>query len=100
MDAKQLIEAAGGRKAVMGLTGLKRARISQWCTENYIPAPWVLLFKSKFPAIRKAKLALSETYHKKQKTVVQNSNAAEFFLVENKQTGVRTVGNMNSEEQK
>lgn len=74
MDAKQLIEAAGGRNAVMKLTGLKRARISQWCTENYIPTAWVLFFKSKFPVIRKAELALSETYHKKKKPSVQNSN--------------------------
>lgn len=74
MNAKQLIEAAGGRKAVMQLTGLKRARISQWCTENYIPNAWVLLFKSKFPVIRKAELALSETYYRKTKLSVQNSN--------------------------
>jgi hypothetical protein len=86
MNAKQLIEAAGGRQAVMQLTGLKRARISQWCTENYIPAPWVLLFKSKFPVIRKAKLELAETYHKKVQPAVQNSNAEGQFSVDKAQT--------------
>jgi hypothetical protein len=85
MNAKQLIEAAGGRQAVMALTGLKRARISQWCTENYIPAPWVLLFKSKFPVIRKAKLELAETYHKKPKPAVQNSNAGKQFGIDHAQ---------------
>lgn len=86
MNAKQIIEAAGGRTAVMALTGLKRARISQWCTENYIPAPWVLLFKSKFPEIRKAHLELAETYHKKTKPSVQNSNADQQLSVDKTQT--------------
>lgn len=65
MDAKEFIEAAGGAKKVMKLTGLSRAGVSNWSTQNYIPAPWVAFFRLKVPAIRKATLTLSKDYYSK-----------------------------------
>lgn len=49
MDTKKIIEAVGGRKAVMEMTGLTKGRISQWVTEESIPAPWLKFFEAKFP---------------------------------------------------
>jgi hypothetical protein len=76
MKAKQFIEAAGGHKKVMKLTGLGRSALSNWEKQNYIPHHWIVFFRLKVPAIRKATLDLAPTYptSKKLKGVVQNSN--------------------------
>lgn len=65
MNAKEFIETAGGVKKVMKLTGLSRAALSNWRTQNYIPKHWVAFFRMKFPAIRKATLDLAPTYYAK-----------------------------------
>jgi hypothetical protein len=44
MNAIQIIEAMGGRAAVMRLTGLTKGRISQWAKEDHIPRSWLLAF--------------------------------------------------------
>jgi hypothetical protein len=75
MNAEQLIEAAGGRKRVMELTGLSRQSMCSWCSQNYIPRAWVNFLRLKFPEIRKAQLHLAPTYQKKQALPVQNSSA-------------------------
>jgi hypothetical protein len=49
MDAHEIIEALGGTKAVQGLTGLSKGRISQMRTQNHIPRSWRLLFEEKRP---------------------------------------------------
>ena len=67
MDAKEIIEAAGGAKKVMKLTGLSRAGVSNWRTQNYIPQHWIKFLRLKFPAIRKATLDLAPTYYTKAK---------------------------------
>lgn len=51
MDVARIIGLLGGTKAVMGITGLSRARISQWRSANYIPRPWLLLFRERRPDI-------------------------------------------------
>jgi hypothetical protein len=51
MNAKNLIEAVGGRKKVMELTGLSRGRISQWVTGNDIPVAWLKFFQAQFPRL-------------------------------------------------
>ncbi|WP_034410967.1 hypothetical protein [Derxia gummosa] len=38
-----------GRAAVISETGLTRARISQWCTENRIPRAWQKFLRGRFP---------------------------------------------------
>jgi hypothetical protein len=76
MNAKQLIDAAGGHKTVVEITGLSSSAIYNWRQQNYIPKPWVKFFQSKVPAIRKATLTLSETYPlSKTQISVRNSNA-------------------------
>lgn len=67
MRAKEFIEAAGGQAKVMKLTGLSRAGISNWRTQNYIPKHWIVFFKAKVPAIRKATLELEADYPTKAK---------------------------------
>lgn len=76
MKAKQFIEAAGGHKKIMKLTGLGRSALSNWERQNYIPKHWIAFFRLKVPAIRKATLDLESTYptSKKLRCVVQNSN--------------------------
>lgn len=76
MKAKQFIEAAGGYKKVMKLTGLGRSALSNWERQNYIPQHWITVFRLKVPAIRKATLDLATTYptSKKLQSVVQNSS--------------------------
>jgi hypothetical protein len=51
MDAQKIIDAIGGRKAAMALTGLTKGRISQFITGNHIPRPWLMLFEEKFPSL-------------------------------------------------
>lgn len=51
--AAEIIDACGGNKAVIELTGLTKGRISQWRTENHIPRPWLrYLQKAKPGAFR------------------------------------------------
>ncbi|WP_165973770.1 hypothetical protein [Paucimonas lemoignei] len=47
----KIIDAVGGRKAVIEMTGLSRGRISQWVTDKAIPTPWLKFFEAKFPAL-------------------------------------------------
>lgn len=51
MNAKQIIAAAGGRKAVIEMTGLTRGRISQWVVSDQIPKAWLKFFEAKFPHV-------------------------------------------------
>jgi hypothetical protein len=51
MDTKKIIDAVGGRKAVMSMTGLTKGRISQWAVANDIPTPWLKFFEAKFPEL-------------------------------------------------
>lgn len=76
MKAKEFIEAAGGHKKVMKITGLGRSALSNWERQNYIPGHWVAFFRLKVPEIRKATLDLAATYptSKKLRSVVQNSS--------------------------
>lgn len=67
MNAKEFIEAAGGANKVMKLTGLSRAALSNWRTQNYIPKHWIAFFRLKNPVIRKATLNLAPTYYAKAK---------------------------------
>lgn len=73
MNAKEIIDAAGGTKRVMELTGLCRSNLSHWRRQNYIPHAWLTFFKQKFPEIRKAKLALAPSYPKKTTTTDTDS---------------------------
>lgn len=84
MDAKQFIEAAGGHKTVMSLTGLSRSALSNWEHQNYIPPHWIKFFRLLNPVIRKAVLTLEPTYptSKKRLTVVQNSSGVEVQTVD------------------
>ena len=70
MNAKQIIEVVGGRKAIMALTGLKRAAISHWVTQNYIPDHWVLLLRSTYPKIRYTEFDLSPRPQKDKQPLV------------------------------
>lgn len=38
----------GGRAKVIAMTGLSKGRISQMCTANRIPTPWLKFFREKF----------------------------------------------------
>lgn len=49
MDAKQIVEAMGGVKETVKITGLTRGRIYQFMKENHIPRPWLLFFHAKNP---------------------------------------------------
>jgi len=49
MDTRKIIEAVGGRKAVIEMTGLTRGRIYQWMDEENIPTPWLKFFEAKYP---------------------------------------------------
>lgn len=51
MDTRKIIEAVGGRKEVMAMTGLTRGRIYQWMDEESIPTPWLKFFQAKFPKL-------------------------------------------------
>jgi len=60
MNTQKIVELAGGRKAVIAMTGLTKGRISQWIVWKNIPKPWLLFFQEKFPDWDWKKL-LSET---------------------------------------
>jgi hypothetical protein len=79
MNAKQFIEAAGGHKTVMALTGLSRSALSNWEHQNYIPPHWIKFFCLLNPVIRKATLELEPTYptSKKRLSVVQDSSGTQ-----------------------
>ncbi len=49
MDANQVIEIAGGRSAIIRMTGLTKGRISQWAKEGVIPRPWMMFFHERYP---------------------------------------------------
>lgn len=49
MEAKDIIEAMGGRAEVLKLTGLTKGRISQWEKSEKIPRAWHLLFHQMCP---------------------------------------------------
>jgi hypothetical protein len=51
MNTKKIIEAVGGRKKVMEMTGLTRGRIYQWMDEGNIPTPWLKFFEAKYPEL-------------------------------------------------
>jgi hypothetical protein len=74
MNARELIEAAGGVPSVVRMTGLTSSAVYNWGQQNHIPKHWVKYFCLKFPAIRKATLDLAPTYPKKSQISVQNSN--------------------------
>jgi hypothetical protein len=76
MDAKSLIQAAGGRKKVMQMTGLTRGQISHWVVDNYIARHWILFFQAKFPEIRRATLELNEKAGKRNRTSKEKANTA------------------------
>lgn len=46
MNANQVIDAMGGRREVMRITGLSKGRISQWVRENHIPTSWLVAFRA------------------------------------------------------
>ncbi|MDR6493565.1 hypothetical protein J2797_003463 [Paraburkholderia terricola] len=55
MNATKVIEAMGGRRRVMDITGLSKGRISQWASSNHIPESWMVAFRALNPAeVRKA----------------------------------------------
>ncbi|CAB3804847.1 hypothetical protein GCM10011400_51590 [Paraburkholderia caffeinilytica] len=55
MNATKVIEAMGGRRRVMDITGLSKGRISQWTSSNHIPDSWMVAFRALDPeAVRKA----------------------------------------------
>lgn len=76
MDAKALIEAAGGRKKVIQITGLTRAQISNWVASNNIPRPWLMFFQERFPEIRRAKLELNEKAVKRNCASLEKGSSA------------------------
>jgi hypothetical protein len=76
MDAKSLIQAAGGRKKVMEMTGLTRGQISHWVVDNYIARHWVMFFQAKFPEIRRAKLELNEKAGQRNRTSPEKGSSA------------------------
>lgn len=49
MNANQVIDVMGGRKAVMKITGLSKGRISQWISQNHIPRSWLVAFRTLKP---------------------------------------------------
>lgn len=55
MNAINIIEAMGGRRRVMDITGLSKGRISQWVSSNHIPESWMVAFRALNPdAVRRA----------------------------------------------
>jgi hypothetical protein len=51
MDTSKIITAIGGRKKVIEMTGLTRATISYWVTNNRFPKPWLKFFQTKYPRL-------------------------------------------------
>lgn len=49
MDANQIVQAMGGRAAVIQITGLTRGRIAQWVANNQIPRAWLQAFHAMKP---------------------------------------------------
>ena len=49
MNATKIIEAMGGRRRVMDITGLSKGRISQWASSNHIPDSWMVAFRALNP---------------------------------------------------
>jgi hypothetical protein len=49
MNATKIIEAMGGRRRVMDITGLSKGRISQWASSNHIPESWMVAFRALNP---------------------------------------------------
>jgi hypothetical protein len=49
MDCENIINALGGRKKVMEMTGLSKGRISQWATSGRIPVSWMKFFAASRP---------------------------------------------------
>jgi len=73
MNSRKVIEAVGGRKQVIAMTGLTRGRISQWVTENDIPTPWLKFFEAKFPdldwdALVQEKRTIASSDHTRRST--------------------------------
>jgi hypothetical protein len=44
MNAEEIIERVGGRRAVKSLTGVTEGNISHWITQNYIASHWIRFF--------------------------------------------------------
>ncbi|KDR41149.1 hypothetical protein [Caballeronia glathei] len=62
MDATKIIEAMGGRRRVMQITGLTKGRISQWVSGNHIPDPWMVAFRAMNPdALRQLDESMQES---------------------------------------
>ena len=51
MKATDIVQALGGRRKVIELTGLTKGRISQWEKQNHIPRSWLLAFHALNPEI-------------------------------------------------
>ena len=51
MEAKQVINAMGGVKAVQQITGLTKQRVYQFIWEDHIPRHWLLLFHASKPKL-------------------------------------------------
>jgi hypothetical protein len=51
MTAAEIIDGLGGTKGVQALTGLSKARVSQWRTEDRIPRPWLLYLREVRPDV-------------------------------------------------
>lgn len=84
MNSEQLIEAAGGTKRLMEITGLSRQSLCNWRKQNYVPRVWVKFLRLKFPAIRKATLNLAPSYPKKTTLTVQNSIPSNSVCIDGK----------------
>jgi len=54
MNANQIIQAMGGRRRVMEITGLSKGRISQWASGNHIPDAWMVAFRAINPELYEA----------------------------------------------
>ena len=51
MNTLSIIKAVGGRKKVIEMTGLHRASISHWVTNNVLPVAWMKFFQAKYPKL-------------------------------------------------
>lgn len=49
LNVRKFFELIGGSAVVKEHTGLKRARISQFRTENRLPDAWLRYFRAVFP---------------------------------------------------
>lgn len=67
MNTQSIINAVGGRKKVIEMTGLHKSSISYWTTNNILPVPWLKFFQAKFKKLNWDALMVEPAPVKKEK---------------------------------